>query len=259
MRVVINEPKLKRNKMLAQVLFFVSLGVLFIGLVLNASLALSPFFWAVPCVILPLGLLATVTSVRLTNEYIRQPHPEAALQAGLKNINRRSVLYHYLPPAPHILVAPTGVYVLHTLFHSRNFTVNGEQWIDAKAKGLLAPFFLFLRQEAIGKPFKDVGLVAANVQALVDKSLPDAKLEVQPVVVMIGPRVEVTTHDPQFPVVYSDPRRRPHLKGLLREDKRRTDVVVLTEAQIQTLHQTLVAAAGSAKLVDTALDEEADE
>ena len=28
MRVIVNEPKLKRNKMLAQILFFASLGIL---------------------------------------------------------------------------------------------------------------------------------------------------------------------------------------------------------------------------------------
>ena len=259
MRVIVNEPKLKRNKMLAQILFFASLGILFVGLLLNASLALSPLFWIVPCAILPLGLLATITSVRLTNEYVRLPHPEDALQAGLKNINRRSILYHYLPPANHVLVGPTGVYLLHVLFHSRPFTINGETWSDPKAKGPLAPLFMFLRQESIGKPFKDAELEAAKVQLVVDKALPDAKIEVQPIIVMIGPKVAFEASRPQYPVVYTDLRRRPHLKGLLRDEKKRDDVVALTDEQIEAFHREMTATAGTAKLTDTALDDEAGE
>jgi hypothetical protein len=259
MRVVVNEPKLKRNKLLAQILFFASLGILFIGLLLNASLALSPLFWIVPCGILPLGLAATVASVRLTNEYIRIPHPEDALQAGLKNINRRSILYHYLPPANHVLIAPTGVYLLHTLFHSRNFVINGDQWVDSKSKGPLAPIFLYLRQENIGKPFKDAEASAAKVQAIVDKALPDSKIEVQPIVVLIGPKATFEASKPQYPIVFSDPRRRPHLKGLLRDEKKRDTLSQLTDEQIDAFHREMVASAGNVQLSDNALEETADE
>ncbi|MBX3085917.1 MAG: hypothetical protein KF716_30050 [Anaerolineae bacterium] len=260
MRVIVNEPKLRRNKFLAQVLFFASLGILFVGLLLNASLALSPLFWIVPCGILPLGLLATITSVRLTNEYVRVPHPEDALEGGLKNINRRSILYHYMPSANHVLVTPTGIYALHVLFHSRNFVINGDQWVDSKAKGPLAPLFMFLRQEGIGKPFKDAEMEAAKIQLVVDKALPDAKIEVQPIVVMIGPKVTVEASRPQYPVVYSDPRRRPHLKGLLRDEKKR-DIPQLTDEQIDAFHKEMVATAGTAKLTDTdtSLEEDAGE
>jgi hypothetical protein len=255
MRIVTNEQKLKRNKLLAQVLFFVSLGVLFLGLILNAVIAFSPLFWIVPCLILPLGLLSTVFSVRLTNEYIRVPHPETALSEGLQGINKRSILYNYLAPCNHVLVTPNGVYALHVLFHSRAFTVQGDKWIDSRAVGPLAPLFQFLKQENIGKPFKEAEMQAERVQLLVDSAMrpdkPGDKIEVMPVVVMIGPKASLSLSDEQYPVVFADRRKRPHLKGLLRDEKRRQDAYNLTDAQIEAFHQAMVATVGSTKLTDT--------
>jgi hypothetical protein len=253
MRVVTHEQKLKRNKSFAQVLFFVSLGILFLGLILNAVIAFSPLFWIVPCLILPLGLLATVFSVRLTNEYIRQPHPHEAITAGLKGINRRSILYNYLGPANHVLITPTGIYALHAMFHNRHFDVLGDRWVDAKAKGPLAPLFQFLKQENIGKPFKEAEIASDRVKLVVDKAMPGAGIEVMPVVVMINPKASLSLKDEQFPVVFSELRKRPHLKGLLREEKRRADAYNLTDEQIEAFHSEMVATVAnpSTALTDT--------
>ncbi|MBX3063926.1 MAG: hypothetical protein KF726_13170 [Anaerolineae bacterium] len=256
MRVVTNEQKLKRNRLLAQVLFFVSLGILLAGLILNTVIALSPLFWVVPCLVLPLGLLATVFSVRLTNQYIRLPHPEDAIAAGLKGINKRSVLYNYLPAANHILVTPTGIYALHTLYQSRHFVVDGEMWIDSKARGPLAPIFQFLKQENIGKPFNEAQEAADKAQDVIDKALPDVELDVQPVVVMIGARTTLDLEKPKFPVVYAEARKKPSLRALMRDEKRREKTVNLSDEQLEAIHEALVATTNGATLIDTALTDE---
>lgn len=259
MRVVTNESKLKRNRQTATILFFVSLGVLFSGLILNAMTAATDLFLLVPCIVMPVGLLTTVFSVRLTNEYIRTPHPEDVIETGLKGIDKRSILFNHLPPANHILVTPTCIYAMHALFHNRRFAVRKDRWIDSKRVGPLAPIFQYLKQENIGKPFQEAELAAARTQQIVDATLGEEKFDVLPVVVMVGPQVTLELENPQYPVVFGDARKKPSLKGLVREGKR-DSTASLSDEQIMKLYDAFTMTAGTrAVLTDSGLDDEAEE
>lgn len=220
MRVVINQAYIKRNRQIAQILFFVSLAVLIGGLIFTNTLAVtSGLLVLVPLIVMPLGLTTTIISVRLTNEFVRLPHPEEAINDGLDGIDPRSILYHYVLPVKHVLVAPQGIYSLTTRFQETRYSVEGEKWINWKGRGPLAPLFLFLRQEALGDPFKDARRDAETIQALVDEALPDAQIKVQPVVVFTSAKAKVEVTDPALPVVYADRKTKPSLKGLLRKEK----------------------------------------
>jgi hypothetical protein len=249
MRVVTNQQRVKRNRQVAQILFFLSLAILTSGLIFTNTLARdSEVLMLLPCAIMPLGLIATVVSVRLTNQYVRPPHPEDAIREGLKGINRRSILYNYvLPTATHVLVAPQGVYTFTTRFQDARFKVEDDKWYSSKARGPLAPLFLFLKQEGLGDPFKQANHEADSVQALVDQALPNSKIEVQPVVVFTSPKVTLEVIDPEIPVVYADPKKKPSLKGLLRDDKKREDAVALTPAQMESIDEAIMSTLGERK------------
>lgn len=239
MRVITNEQRLKRSRQLAQVLFLVSLAILFGGLFLNTVTSQSSLFILVPCLVLPLGLVATISSVRLTNLYVRLPHPEDAIREGLKGINRRSILFNYLTPANHILVSPQGVYTLIPRFQLTRFTVNGDKWTDRRKRGPLGPAFLFLKQEDIGQPFKDAARSAEALQALLDQKVPALEIKVQPVVVLINPKAELVVENPTYPVVFADSKKRPSLKSLIREDKRK-DAPMVSEEDIEAIYEALI-------------------
>src|SRR5205085_12639761 len=140
----------------------------------------SELFVYAPCIIMPLGLITTVVSVRLTNQYVRPPHPEDAIREGLRSINRRSVLYHYVLPVHHVLVAPQGVFSITTRFQDGYFKIEGDTWHSSKNRGPLAPISLFLKQEGLGDPFKQAAEEAQKVQAIIDKAIPDSGIKVQP-------------------------------------------------------------------------------
>jgi hypothetical protein len=118
-----------------------------------------------------------------------------------------------------VLVAPEGVFSFTTRFQETRFEVEGENWINYKNRGPLAPTFLFLRQEGLGKPFKQARDEAANIQEIVDQALPGTNIKVQPVVVFTSGKAIVEVHDPAIPVVYADPKRKPSLRALLRDVK----------------------------------------
>jgi len=254
MRVVTNQQRVKRNRQIAQVLFFLSLAILTGGLLFTNTLARdSEILMLVPCLIMPLGLITTIVSVRLTNQYVRPPHAEDAIREGLKGINRRSTLYNYVLPVNHVLVSPQGVYTFTTRFQETRFKVEGNKWFNRKNRGPLAPLFLFLKQEGLGDPFKQANAQADTIQAIVDQALPGTKIEVQPVVVFTSPKATLDVIDPDIPVVYADPKKKPSLKGLLREEKRRRDdksaedVARLTPAEIESLDEAFMATLGERK------------
>jgi hypothetical protein len=241
MRVVTNQQRVNRNRQIAQTLFFASLVILFGGLIITNTVGrTSDLLIALPCLIMPIGLVTTIVSIRLTNQYVREPHPEDAIANGLKGINKRSVLFNYLLPANHVLVSPLGVYTFTTRFQESRFRVEGSKWISWKARGPLAPIFLFLKQEGFGDPFKQANNEADTIEAILKVKLPNAKVEVQPVVVFTSSRATVEIVDPDLPVVYADPKLKPSLKALMRDDKKRDDIQPLSPAEMDAIEQALL-------------------
>jgi hypothetical protein len=246
MRVVTNEQRIKRGRQVGTVMFFVSLVILIGGLILTNFFALSTeVLMAVPCLVLPLGLITTVISVRLTNQYVRQPRPEIVLREGLQGINRRSILFNYFPTANHILLTPHGIYSITTRFQTTRFKVEGEKWTNYKARGPLAPFFLFIKQEGLGDPFAEAREDAKKVQAVVDKAVLDSGIVVQPLVIFISGRAGVEIIDPAIPVAYASPQKKPSIKALLRDDKKekqKDDFQAFDEEEMQAIEEHLEAA-----------------
>jgi hypothetical protein len=245
MRVLTNEQRVKRGRQVGTVMFFFSLFILTGGLIFTNFIAISDeALLLVPCMIMPIGLVSTIVSIRLTNTYVRQPRPEKALRDGLQGINRRSVLLHYFPTANHILITPHGVYALTVRFQMTRFRVEGERWTNYKSRGPLGPFFLFMKQEQLGEPFEDARKDQAALQAVLDEALPESGIEVQPVVVFIHPRAEVEIENPALPVAYASQKKKPSLKAVLREDKRdkqRDRFEALNDDEIAILEDALVA------------------
>lgn len=245
MRVLTNERRVKRGRMFGTIMFFFSLFVLTGGLIFTNFIAISSealFF--VPCLVMPIGLLATIASVRMTNAWVRQPRPDAMLKEGLRGINRRSVLLNYFPGNPHILITPHGVYSITIRFQQTEFKVEGERWTNFRAKGPLGPLFLYMKQEQLGDPFADARRERDLLQAVVDKALPDAGIEVEPLVIFTDPRATLEIVDPAIPVAYATPKKRPSIKSLLREDRRdkqQTEFEELDDDEIILLENAVVA------------------
>ncbi len=240
MRILTNARLASRNRRLAQWMFFASMGVPLAGLLLintsssgqatNSDLLAStilPFF------ILPLAYVVMLYSIRLTNNWVREPRPEAALQAGLKGISNKSVLYNYIfQPARHVLFTPQGVFAITTRFQDGSFTVEGDKW--ASNKRGTARLMTLLRMDSIGNPNADALKAQAKVEELLRDIAPD--VPVQPVIVFVDPKAQFTATDPTIPVLHAVNRELPNLKDYLHNlstDKQ----VTLTPEQIEAFEQ----------------------
>ncbi len=221
MRVETNTKLVQRNKRNANILFFFSMGLIILAFIGNtqvinvrdeATLGLvSLGLWLV----LPISLISTFTSIRMTNMWVRRPRPEEVIQTGLKGISKRSVLYNYYHiPARHVLIAPQGVFAIVTRYQEGKHRVEGDKW--GGRAGMGAVFGRLLRWDMLGNPNDDAGQAVAHVKALLAKGgAPD--VDVQPLIVFTDPRAQVEMINPTIPVLYASTEKEPNLSEYMRE------------------------------------------
>jgi hypothetical protein len=234
MRVVTNEKLISRNKQIAQVLFFVSLAVLagsfFFSSNIDEDVAL--YF---QCLVLPTMLLLVMLSVRMTNQWVRQPFPWIAIREGLKGVGPESVMYSFLLPAPYVIVSPQGIFAIVSRFQDRPQKVVDDKWQTSFS--ILA----FMRQEQLGNPSHEARLKAKQTEAFLQELLGDDSIQVQPVVVFHHPNAEVVMEGKQtVPVLYaSTEKKKDTLKQYLKDAKKQ-GFPTLSKDQLEELDNVLL-------------------
>jgi hypothetical protein len=217
MRTETNTRLVQRNRRIAQYLFFFSFGVLIAAFIANFNFdptaTDNTALFVLPLLALPIGLIATLASVRMTNLWIREPRPERMLREGLKGLSNKSVLYNYYHfPVRHVLVCPQGVFAITTRFQDGSYTVNRDRWVTEG--GALNAFMRAFRRDGIGDPTTDAIEAAHHVKKLLQPIAPE--VEVKPLIVFVDPRARLTVEDPVVPVLYASPKQKPNLIDYMR-------------------------------------------
>lgn len=220
MRIVTNRKLVRRNRSIATWLFLGTLamligGFVFINYIFFTGNEFQNWVLVAQAAAIPVAFVLTVVSVRMTNNWAREPHPEKALPEGLKSLSKKSILYNYYHfPARHVLIAPQGVFAIVTRWHDDEFTVDGDDWTTHK--GAFSRFFSAMRRDGVGNPTKDAQKAAEHVQSLLDKVAPDT--EVTPLIVFVHPEVEITIeNEGTVDILYADERKSPSLNEYMRE------------------------------------------
>lgn len=163
MRIFTNEKLYKRNTRLAFAtnlagMFFLlaSVYVLFSGTQLGLYL-----------LFLLLGIICMQTGVYFGRWNRR---PDLALNHALKSVDDSYTLYHYTTPVSHMLLGPSGIWILLPR-HTRGgvtFDQRRQRW-RLKTKGFLARF----GQESIGRPIMEASMEAENLDRFLQKHWKD--------------------------------------------------------------------------------------
>ncbi len=249
MRVVTNKKLARRNRKLTNYLFFGTFGALILGfIVINASLLTGDvpdtLGLAAQSAVLPLLLILTVFSVRMTNLWARLPRPDKAIEDGLKGMSNKSVLYNYYHfPARHVLICPQGVYAIVTRWHDQAFVLRDGKF--RSKRNMLSKIFSLIRFDGVGKPFRDAEMARSYVQRALDEI--DPEIKVQPLIVFVDPAASIEFEsEPEAPVLYADPKRGPNLKEFMRDAKRQlpapdkarnASLMPLSDAQIEAFEE----------------------
>ncbi|KXK23177.1 MAG: hypothetical protein UZ15_CFX003000733 [Chloroflexi bacterium OLB15] len=243
MRIVTNAPLAKRNRQIAQYGFFASFLVPIGGLLLLNQQTEMPSTTNVfvglvlPFLVLPLAYVMIIFSVRLSNLWVREPRPEAVIEAGLKGISNKSVLYNYFFfPARHVLFAPQGVFAMTTRFQDGSYTVNERQWVTNKS--FIGRILSYLRMDMIGDPTRDAERAAEKLQNMLADIAPG--VTVQPLVIFVDPRVQIHVTDSPVPILHANPKMSKNLKDYMKEVTKQ-HLPTLTQEQIEAFEQAYLA------------------
>lgn len=253
MRIETNEDLVKRNRRIATYLFFFSLFVLGFGFLaangaflntVDESTGQQLYLLIMP-VVLIVGMLSTLVSVRMTNLWVRQPRPEDSIQLGLKGISTKSVLYNYLHmPARHILISPQGVFAIITRYQEGKFAVDGGTWTTHRSP--LSRVFSIFRMDGIGDPTTEAKAAAKHVQDIMDEI--GIEVDVEPLILFIDPRSTLEITNPEVPVLFAmdkvtlgkkevtlKPNLKQYLKGFNKDDYQ-----TLTDEEIEKFENATI-------------------
>lgn len=227
METIINSKLVERNRRIASWLFmgtFVLLAGSFIyfNYAIFTNQGDSDLLLLLQALALPVIFIMTILSIRMTNLWNREPHPEKALAEGLKSVSKKSHIFHYYhSPARHVLIAPQGVFAIVTRWHEGKIFVNGENFKTDKSA--ISRFFSALRMDGVGNPASEARKAAEHVQKLLSDISPG--IEVKPLVVFVSPKVELEITDPTLPILYADESKEPSLNEYMRKlnDEQRPD------------------------------------
>jgi hypothetical protein len=169
MVILRDDQRIARLKRISQITSFVGMGVLLVGLFLvflpnTANL----FFYQL--VALFAGWMLSQIGIYLGHRYLRDPRPDEVLDEVLRKVARDGRIYHYLLPAAHVLLIPTGIIVFITKYQTGNITVDGDKW---KQTGMgLRRFF---GQERLGNPTREATLSVEAIASYLNKNAPSVE------------------------------------------------------------------------------------
>lgn len=176
MIILRDDKRIQRMGKIGQYVSFLGMGILLLGLVI--------IFWGnenallYQLIALGLGWGVSQIGIYLTHRYSRNPRPDQVLDDAFKNAAKDGRFYHYLLPAPHVLLLPTGVIVINAMYQGGEITADGDKWTQ-KGVGLRKYF----GQEGLGNPSKEVDRYISALANYIRKNAPD--LEEVPMAPMI--------------------------------------------------------------------------
>jgi hypothetical protein len=195
MRIISNSKKIERNRKIG---LFTSLGSLIV-LVIGLVLSFQPNMIAYAYAALLVGLVSSQVGIYFGNRWGRSPRIDERLTQGLKGLDDRYTLYHYITPVPHLLTGPSGIWVLVPQYQEGKIVYENKRFRQ-QGVGIFKRFFA---QEGLGRPEVEAQTFQQDFQKFLQKELPDGKLpEVQPLIVFINPKASVQVNDSPIPAMH---------------------------------------------------------
>jgi hypothetical protein len=197
MKIVSNTKLIKRNKKIGQFLTAGALVVLGIGLVYSFT---APEQVTITFGALLLGFLLTQIGIFYGNRWGKSPRPDELLTAGLKGLEEKYTLYHYIAGLSHVLIGPLGIIALVPISVGGTITYD-EKKDRFRQKGGNRLQKLF-GQESIGRPEMDARYAATDLEKFFKKNFPETEIpNIEAIVVFTNKQAVVQTSDAPVPAV----------------------------------------------------------
>lgn len=169
MKVITNEKLIKKNGRLGQVATISGLLVLVGGMFISFR---YPNFAGFAWVALLVGFALSQLGLYFGNRWGRHPRPDEHIDSGLKGLNDQYSIYHYYTPAAHLLVGPSGLWVIMPYYQVGNIVYEKGRWRQ-KGGGFMQRYLRAFAQEGLGRPDIEAPAEAEAVSRFLKKKLPE--------------------------------------------------------------------------------------
>ncbi|MCJ7733553.1 MAG: hypothetical protein MUP11_03300 [Anaerolineales bacterium] len=153
MIIVRNERLVKRNHQIGKYSGIISIVILGAGMFISFR---YPEQINYSLIALIAGFTLSQVGIFYANRFGRSPRPDEALDSALKGLDDQFALYHYQSPVSHLLVGPSGIWILLP-FAQKGKIIYDEKKGRWKRKG--GNFYMnFFAQDNIGSPEQDIAV-----------------------------------------------------------------------------------------------------
>jgi len=188
MRIIKNEKLIERNSKIGQWVSLAALVVLGGGMYLSFS---KPELFTYSIICLVVGFIMTQIGMYMGSRWGRSPRPDEKFDTGLKGLHSEFNMYHYASPVSHLLVGPSGVWVLLPYHQRGKVTFEKNRW-KMKGGGFLQGYMRIFGQENIGRPELDAENEVKALQKFFAKKLGDSNIpEITPILIFTTDEVEL--------------------------------------------------------------------
>lgn len=185
MKIIINEPLIRRNTRIAQIAMVSGLLILAGGMYISFRM---PEQFNLSLVALLLGFILSQIGIYFTNRWGRRPRPDEFLTRALKGLDNKYSIYHYKTPASHLLVGPAGIWILYPRHQRGTITFSNGRWRQ-KGGNLYLKIFA---QENLGRPDLEIMNEVERVQSFLRKTLSTDDIpQVQAALIFTNEQVEI--------------------------------------------------------------------
>ncbi len=188
MKIIKNEKLIERNSKIGQWVSLAALVVLGLGMYISFS---KPELFVYSIVCLVVGFIMTQVGMYMGSRWGKSPRPDEKFDAGLKGLHSEFNMYHFSSPVSHLLVGPSGVWVLLPYHQRGSITFEKNRW-KMKGGGFLQTYMRIFGQENLGRPELDAENEVKALQKFFAKKLDESSIpEIKPILVFTTDEVEL--------------------------------------------------------------------
>ncbi|MBI5953797.1 MAG: hypothetical protein HY865_19245 [Chloroflexi bacterium] len=228
MKIIKNEKLIQRNGKIGNWMNFGGLAVLGLGMYISISIP-NLANYAFVCLII--GFVMSQVGMYMGSRWGRSPRPDEKLDAALKGLHSEFNIYHYSSPVSHLLIGPSGIWVLLPYHQRGNVSFEKNRW-KLKGGGFLQGYMRIFGQEGLGRPDLDAENEVQRLKKSFVKKLDESDIpEIKPILVFTTDEVELDAGESPIPAL-----KLKQLKEFMRQGGKNR---ALSTDQIKTLTEAL--------------------
>lgn len=199
MKIVTNEALIKRNRKIGQYTTLASLVILAGGLYLSFQQDPTMIFLSLAALIV--GFALSQIGIYFGNRWGKTPRPDEVITDSLKGLDDKYTLYNYSTPVSHLLLGPSGAWVLIPFTQGGIVSYSKGRWHQRGGNMYLKIF----AQDTIGRPDYEVENQVAKVKRVLAEKLGEEELPViHPALVFTSDKVTIQADEAPVPTLKAE-------------------------------------------------------